>query len=319
MNINNSMDKILNFQCICGRTYYKNIKLVMLLPCEHIFHELCVKTRKCIFCPICDIEIEGNYKMTDKLNTDIDKQRYIDMLSVSNYCCMSDYNTGAVIDNALELSNVIVNIPMCNGLKDSRELIDKFLSLNDTEVHVRGLDRYRARDKKVFIANHTSYMDFMIISRFIDTYFLSSSFIKETVIGRMLLNIMPIMVFKRGHSQNTVDQMKEFVEKNRSICLFPEGAMCHPNTITRFRTGAFHVGTPIYPIILRYENIKSDFSIGTFLLKSSTRDKVKIYLDVIGPYYPPFTEESIAQIRRDMADVGGMLLSRVSTRDISDN
>ena len=313
------MNKILNFQCICGRTYYKNIKLVMLLPCEHIFHELCVKSRKCIFCPLCNTEIEGNCRMTDKLNTDIDKQRYADMLSVSNYCGMSNYNTGAVIDNALELSNVIVNIPMCSGLKDSRELIDKFLSLNDTEVNVRGLDRFRARDKKVFIANHTSYMDFMIISRFIDTYFLSSSFIKETIIGRMLLNIMPIMVFKRGHSQNTVDQMKEFVEKNRSICLFPEGAMCHPDTLIRFRTGAFHVGEPIYPIILRYENIKSDFSIGTFLLKSSTRDKVKIYLDVIGPYYPPFTDKNIEQIRHDMAEVGNMLVSRVSTRGISDN
>lgn len=318
-NPNNPMEKSLNFQCVCGRTYNKNIKLVMLLPCEHIFHKICIKTQKYIFCPLCDTEIEGNFKLTDKINTDMDAQRYADMLSVSHYCTLSDYDTSSVIDNALSIGNVLISIPVCSGIKQSRDISTKFLSLNNTEVNVRGLDRFNSRDKKVFIANHTSYMDFIIISRFIDTYFLASSFIKESAFGRMLLNIMPIMVFKRGTSNNTVDQMKEFVEKNRSICLFPEGAMCHPDTIVRFRTGAFYIGEPVYPIVLRYENIKSDFNIATFFMKSSSRDRVKIYLDVLGPYYPPFTQESIERIRSDMANVGNMLLSRVSTRDISDN
>lgn len=313
------MEKILNFECVCGRTYIKNIKLIMVLPCEHIFHDICIKKHKYTFCPICDTEINGNFRMTDSINTDMDAQRYADMLSVSNYCELSDYNASSVIDNALQMSSVIFNVPMCSGIQNSRNITDKFLSLNNTDVYVRGLDRLNNRDKKVFIANHTSYMDFVIISRFIDTYFLSSSFIKETVVGRMLLNIMPVMIFKRGSSQNTVEQMKKFVETNRSICLFPEGAMCHPETIVRFRTGAFYVGEPIYPIVLRYENIKSDFNIGTFIMKSSSRDKVKIYLDVIGPYYPPFTPEKIEQIRYDMANVGNMLLSRVSTKGVADN
>ena len=152
------MEKILNFECVCGRTYIKNIKLIMVLPCEHIFHDICIKKHKYTFCPICDTEINGNFRMTDSINTDMDAQRYADMLSVSNYCELSDYNASSVIDNALQMSSVIFNVPMCSGIQNSRNITDKFLSLNNTDVYVRGLDRLNNRDKKVFIANHTSYM-----------------------------------------------------------------------------------------------------------------------------------------------------------------
>lgn len=311
-------NKDLNCKCVCGRLYVKPIELAMTLPCEHIFHLSCLNKNKYKFCPICDTEIDGIHRMTKKIKTYTDVQRYSDMLSVSNYCGSSDYSIASVIDNTMDLSHVLLNIPFCKNLQDGRKVVDNFLSLNNTDICVRGLDRFNPREEKVFICNHTSYMDFMIIARFIDTYFLASEFVTQSALGTMITKIMPLMIFSRGKSNNVVEQMKKFVKKHGSICLFPEGVMSHPDTIVKFRTGAFHIGAPIYPIVLRYENIKSDFDITTFILKSSTRDKVKIYMDVIGPYYPPFSEEKIEKIREDMASVGDMLTSRVSSRGITE-
>ena len=316
-NIENK-DKDLNFKCVCGRLYAKATELAMVLPCEHIFHVVCLRKHKYKFCPICDTEVDGIHKMTKKVKTYTDVQRYSDMLSVSNYCGLSQYSVTSLVDNAVDLTHVLMNIPLCSNVQEGKKIIDNFLSLNNTDVCIRGLDRFNPREEKVFICNHTSYMDFMIIIRFIDTYFLASSFITQNAIGSIMAKVVPTMLFDRGASKNVVDQMKNFVKKNGSICLFPEGVMSHPDTIVKFRTGAFHIGAPIYPIVLKYENIKSDFDITTFIYKCSSRDKVKIYMDVIGPYYPPFTSEKIEKIREDMASVGNMLTSRVSSRGITE-
>jgi len=314
----NIKNKDLNFKCVCGRLYMKATELAMVLPCEHMFHLTCLNKNKYQFCPICDTEIDGVHRMTKKIKTYIDVQRYSDMLSVSNYCGLSSYSVSSIIDNAMDLTHVIMSFPFCSNIQEGRKVIDNFLSLNNTDVCVRGLDRYSPREEKVFICNHTSYMDFMIIARFIDTFFLASDFVNGSIIGSTITKIIPTMIFSRGKSNNVVDKMKKFIKKNNSICLFPEGVMSHPDTIIKFRTGAFHIGAPIYPIVLKYENIKSDFDITTFIYKSSSRDKVKIYLDVIGPYYPPFSSEKIEKIRENMASVGNMLTSRVSSRGITE-
>jgi hypothetical protein len=40
---------------------------------------------------------------------------------------------------------------------------------------------------------------------------------------------------------------------------------------------------------------------------------------VLGPYYPPFDDQTIEKIRLDMARHGNMVLSRVSNRDVIDH
>jgi 1-acyl-sn-glycerol-3-phosphate acyltransferase len=112
--------------------------------------------------------------------------------------------------------------------------------------------------------------------------------------------------------------MKKFIKSHGSICLFPEGAMTHPETIIKFRTGAFHLGYPIYPIVIRYESPMTDFDITNHALKLISQKKTVIYMDILGPYYPPFSKDDIENIRKDMAKVGNMLLSRVSSKDVSE-
>ncbi len=310
------INKNLNMICGCGIALNsKKIKLVMVLPCEHIYHYKCIKNEN--KCKICNCYINNYFFMNNKLTTELDLQRYSDMLSVSNFCDMSDYSSINVLDNIINLLKIIGKIPFIEDIEDARQEINEFLSLNNTSIYIRGLDKIQ-KHNKVFIANHTSYLDFLLIMKFIDTYFLSSKFLVQNIIGRQFVKKVPIMIIDRDKSDNTVEQMKKFIKKHGSICIFPEGAISHPETIIKFRTGAFHIGCPIYAIVIRYENIKSDFSISKFLFKSCDRADVKIYLDVLGPYYPPFTDIDIEKIRIDMAITGKMLLSRVSNKDMKE-
>ena len=313
-----NLDKELNIMCICGKLYNRVLKIIMILPCEHMFHEECLKKNKIEFCPICKIEIESKKSLLDDVKTKEDLQRYSDIISISNFCSLSSYKIHNVIDNLFDIGKLFMTAPFCKGIKESRNVIKKFLSLNNTNVYVRGLDRINPKEKKVFICNHSSYLDFMIVLLFLDTYFLASDFINQSIITSSLSKIIPLLIIKRGTSNNTVEQMKQFVEKYGSICVFPEGMITHPDTIIKFRTGGFYVGEPIYPIILRYKQMKNDFNIGTFLAKSSSRYHTEIYMDIIGPYNPPFSKNDIEKIRQDMANVGNMLTSRVSSRDIID-
>lgn len=311
-------NKDLNIKCICGKIDYKTIKISMIMPCEHIFHTKCLDDKELEFCPICNTEIEGRKHMTDPIKTYEDAQRYSDMLSVTNFSKLSTYSISDVVDNLIDLTKILISAPFCKGIKDSRKVLGKFLSLNNTNIHVRGLDRINKKEKHAFICNHTTYMDFMVVLMFIDTYFLASDFINKSSIGASISKVIPLLIIKRGETTNTVDKMKEFIDKHGSICLFPEGVLCHPETIIKFRTGAFYLDVPIYPIVLRYKNIKHGSDIANFIFKSSSRHHVDIYMDVIGPYYPPFNKAKIERIRSDMANVGNMLTSRVSSRNITE-
>jgi hypothetical protein len=311
-------DKNLNVNCICGKTDHKPWKVAMLLPCEHMFHIRCIKRHNLEFCPICNTEIDGKRFITGKIETQSDAQRYCDLLSVTNVTQFSEYSVQSVLDNIYSFVKTLCEIPFIKGMKNARNKIDKLFSHNNTIINVRGLDRIDPKEKHVFISNHTAYIDFLIILRFIDTYFLSAEFIKKSAIGRAFADVLPLLIVKRGKKGETVKKMREFVDKYGSICVFPEGCLSHPDTLIRFRTGAFNIGYPIYPIIIKYENIKTDHNIMNLIFKSISNQTVNIYMDVIGPYYPPFNDSKIERIRHDMANVGNMVTSRVTSRDMTD-
>ena len=63
-----------------------------------------------------------------------------------------------------------------------------------------------------------------------------------------------------------VDEMRKFVDKHGSICIFPEGVMKHPDTLIRFRSGAFKIDRPIYAVSIRHNDVVVDRSVfGSFL------------------------------------------------------
>jgi len=313
---NNLMEKNINILCTCGHLIEKSIRLVMVLPCEHIFHEICIGNNK--KCTLCGENINDYFRITDKLKNKLDVQRYIDILTVTNNQYLYTYNPSYMLDNMYDLSKLLIKITNFSKHTNKQNFIDTVLKMNYISVHVRGLDRIDKSKPRVYIANHSLFFDSLIIMKYIDTSFLMSTIVKRYKLIGSVLNSLPLVFVERGKGKKDIiiNKIKEHIKKHKSICIYPEGSITNMKVLGKFRGGAFELNEPTYPIIIRYENAKSDNSLKDIILNLSARDKINIYMDVIGPYYPPFTKENIEQIRRDMANVGGFLLSRVSNRDI---
>lgn len=312
-------DKILNSICICevGLPWKKDT-LVMMYPCEHMFHSKCYQKIKNNLCPLCDQTIERILTMFD---ADIHHQRFADMLSMSHYDNMSFTTPGRFLDSMFDIVSVFARVPFVNSKKTGRDVCEHIFSLNNLTMKVYGFEKLKLEKQKVFICNHVSLLELVVIYYLLGTGFLASSIVGQSKIVEQVKQIVPLLTFERGNHKNkvnVVEKMKEFVDKEGSICLFPEGMMKHPDALIRFRSGAFHIGKPVYAITIRHNDILSDGYINGFLYKLGGKRDINIEVHILGPYYPPFTEENIESIRNDMALVGNMVVSRVSNRDVVD-
>jgi 1-acyl-sn-glycerol-3-phosphate acyltransferase len=319
------MDKLINTTCVCKkRLEYNNNKIIILDPCEHIIHKICLHKKN--ICPICSIKIIKKYskkqlkkKIKKKRITSIEYQKYVDMIAVSNFNNLYVNNTDNISFNLIELFGIISKIPISSGYDDGYNLCKEILNLLNTKLIVNGYENFnKIKDKpKVIIANHTTHIDYVIILYLFRCGFLSSNTINKHWIGKLVLNLVPMMVINRGNTRiNTVDKIKKFIEKNKSICIFPEGMITHPDTICKFRTGSFYTGYPVCPIVINYEPVIYHYNTNMFIKKLVTGPNLKIKVNILPPEYPPFNNVKIEEIRKKMAKSGNLALSRVSNRDI---
>jgi len=295
----------------------------MLEPCEHIFHCKCLNSQKDkTICPICGINIRGSNTLTqlrDKLKKRYSQQlyqKYVDMVSITNFDNI--YNGKKKLFNFIDIIGIVSSFPFLSGFDDGKNGCREILSLMNSKIVAKGINYVNPKTPKVFIANHTTYIDFVIIFYLLKCGFLTSTIIRDSWFGRQIMNVIPLLIIERGKDTNTVEKMKEYVKKNGSICLFPEGMITHPDTIIRFRTGAFHIGYPIHPIVIRYDPVIYDTDINKLVEKMSSQPNVTIYVDILPAEQPPFDSKKIELIRSKMGKVGNLALSRVSNRDIKD-
>jgi len=314
------MNKILNSICFCNKALSLNKdSILMILPCEHMIHNLCYNN-SIYTCPICNNKIKNIIGIKDAIKMK-DYQKYSDILSVTNY----DYNTNinylGIFGNTISIIDFLLNIPLSNGYEDGKILCKKIFNLNNMKITVYGLNKIK-NEKKVFISNHSSYLDPIILFYILNCGFVASSFVTNNIIGRKLVKIIPTLIINRGKKTNTVDKMKEYINKNGSICIFPEGMITHPKTISRFRSGAFNTGFPVYPVVILYDNAPADHeSMMSYILKICSNKKIDIKIKILDPYYPingKFDKDTIEEIRYNMSRKGDLLMSRVSNKDLSD-
>ena len=317
---NNIATKVINSRCICksGLPWIKNYEVIMLNPCEHLIHLKCFNKLHTTKCPYCNIHIYNIIHANDFKKDKSLYQKCIDIISMSNFDNMSKIYTDQALLNLPNFMGILSQLPFAKGINESVKICEDLFAMNNIEIRVKGLKYLKNPEPKVFISNHTSYLDFLILFYILKTGFLASSAILENCLTKKLLDLAPILVINRGIDTNTVEKMREHVKKTGSLCLFPEGIITHPDTIIKFRTGAFHIGYPVYPIVLKYKNVISDMSSKDFLLKIMSCQKEIIDMHILHPFYPPFDDNKIEMVRSAMANKGNMMLSRVSNRDVID-
>jgi len=314
----------INSRCICKKTLYDHKqRILMYLPCQHLISEDCYKSHQNKIgtdsCHICDENISQLIDIKDVKKFNLNKQFYYDLLSVTNIDDKFQSSAFNILDNLYDIFSILYN-GLIKTKPNIKSVSREVLSLNNTTVYVNGLEKINSNnnEKRIFISNHSTYLDMIVISSFINTCFLTSAIIKDTFLGNKLKDVVPCMVIKRGDNGNTVDRIKKYMKTHGSLCIFPEGHMSNPNTLCKFRSGAFNTGYPVQPIVIKYKTLPQDAHVSNFICKLASRGKVELYIDILDMYYPPFSDTKIEQIRQDMANVGNFYLSRVSSRDIQD-
>ena len=229
----------------------------------------------------------------------------------------SKKNMTKFIANMPIIMDIIGRLPFSRGFDNGHKLCKDALSLANVKLTIIGKNNIK-RCNKIIISNHTSIMDFMIMFYVFKCGFLASNSVKESMIGKMIAEVIPVLFIDRGKEKNTVQKMRNYVNNQGSLCLFPEGILVHPDTLALFRTGAFYTEQPILPVIITYNPHVSDSSIGEFLQKLASQNLIEVTVRILPMEYPPFNEERINLIRRKMAKAGNLALSRVSNRDAID-
>lgn len=312
-------DKVINSQCYCGIGLpWSNDSIVMAYPCEHMYHERCFNKIQNGVCKLCGATIIKKLNMFD---ADLHHQRFADMLSVSYYDDMSCNTPGRFLDSVFDMASVFARMPFVTTRDEGRTICENIFSLNNLTMKVYGLEKIKLEKNKVYICNHVSHLELVVIFYLLGPGFLASSIAGQSKLFEQCKKVVPLLTFERGDKNRKVDlveEMRKFVDEKGSICLFPEGMMKHPDALVRFRTGAFHIGRPLYAVTIRHNDIVSDERINGFLYKIGAKKDINIEVHILGPYYPPFTPVAIEKIRGDMARYGNMVMSRVSNRDIVD-
>jgi len=310
-------NKLINSRCICKKGLpWVKIEVVMLEPCEHLIHTKCFKELNTKNCPFCNTEVtriigKDDYKYDPKLY-----QKCTDILSMSCAYVRPSFDIGNFILGIPNIIGVLCQLPFSKGEKNALKICSDLLSGHNVKIKIKGLSKLK-NEPKVFISNHSSHFDYLILFYVLKTGFLSSTFINDNIISKQINNIIPMMVIDRKNkNSNTVEKMKEHVAENGSICVFPEGIITNPNALIRFRTGAFHTGYPVYPIVLKYHANVGNSSVSKFIFRMIAKQNVRVTMYILDPVYPPFNDKKIEQVRYNMAKRGKLLLSRVSNRDI---
>jgi 1-acyl-sn-glycerol-3-phosphate acyltransferase len=320
-------DKLINSVCkYCDipLSWYTN-KIICLLPCNHLVHKSCfIKTIKTNSpnigkCPICDIQINNFMEEEDLKRKRKYTQQYIDILSLTNFDNLTNYDKTIFQKNILSILELFISTPFMKGFDGGHQLCKHVLNLCNMELEVFGMENINPLHKRrIYIANHTTHFDYFVMFYLFKCGFLSSSFILKSAIGRHITTLIPLVIFNRSKDKQTVKKIKQYVEKNGSIAIFPEGLITHPDTIIRFRTGAFYADQIITPVVMKFDPPIYDCSIGDFIIKlASGSISVKVY--VLPEEHPPFTPERIEEVRDKMARAGNLAKSRVINRDIKDD
>ena len=302
----------INSKCICGQLNYKK-DIICFLPCKHLMHKECYFKNNNQRCFICNEKIEKiiNKKIfKEKLNDPIYKQIYINILSKT--CNKRQVNYIILLSRFIEIVILLISSFFVKNINDIKKWSIRLFKLCNLKIKIENKEK-DIQIKKIYTSNHSSHMDFLILLSIGKMRFLHNGLINKLIdkLGLSLKKVIYKNYMIDTNSSNIVNKIKNFVEKNDYIVIFPEGQRTHTKTLGKFATGAFANNIPIQPIILKfnkevYFESQKD-SLLSFLGSNDIEVTIK-YLDII---YPPFNKEKIEDVRKIMAIEGNLHLSNV--------
>ncbi|WP_446664361.1 HAD-IB family hydrolase [Flexivirga sp. B27] len=134
------------------------------------------------------------------------------------------------------------------------------LALAGVSLNVIGEERLWSHRPAVFVANHQSSLDPVVVGALLKRDFTvvakkEARFDPRALAGSLLLNPVYIDRSNSAEARAALDPVVDRIRSGTSLMIFPEGTRSPTGALGRFKKGAFHMairaGVPIVPIVLR--------------------------------------------------------------------
>ena len=153
-------------------------------------------------------------------------------------------------------------------IKKKDELVYKFTSrlsrflfkLTGSTVHVVGMEKIPDNQQVLFVSNHHSQLDSVIIHGYINKPkgFISITDMEKIPILNIWMKHMKCVFLDRSNARQMLGCIEEatgFLKNGQSMVIFPEGKLCVEDGVSEFKKGslrlAIKAGVPIVPITLK--------------------------------------------------------------------
>jgi len=168
---------------------------------------------------------------------------------------------GSIIPAAFTgLATGSFNLSKRDGINTMTALLgDLGTQLAGIKLVVKGKDNLLKQRPAVFIFNHQSNADFLVLAKLIrkDTVAIAKKELKYTPIGPFF-SAAGIIFIDRKNKDKAIEAMKPAVEALQngvSVAIAPEGTRSYDYNLGAFKKGAFHLamqaGVPIIPIVIK--------------------------------------------------------------------
>jgi len=131
------------------------------------------------------------------------------------------------------------------------------LWLTSTRVNVIGRENVLLGKPQIFMANHQSDFDVLIVTAHIPGQFrwiVKKELFKIPIFGKAMRSAGYIEIDRQNHEKamKSLDEAAQKIRDGKSVVTFPEGTRSKDRTIKPFKQGLFHLaikaGVPIVPI-----------------------------------------------------------------------
>ncbi len=145
-----------------------------------------------------------------------------------------------------------LTLPFKNKWKAIQYGVKLFLILAGIRVKVKGSEKLNdLTDEYVFVANHSSYLDAVIIASYLrrPLSFVAKQELQYNFLAKKILDALRTIFVDRQNSEKAVEQIKNAKEKFKqevhSLFIFPEGTFTRIPGLMPFKMGAFYMAAEL--------------------------------------------------------------------------